>query len=350
MEELLPQRGAPGASGFGRHPLGIGGGRLGRGLTHVPHEAPGLVFVAPVIRGVAAHGYELAAVVLLVNDVAAQVAERRFKHVENEFRPRRPAGGASAERRPEVLLVLRFGEVGQHFVRRAEEHHASAPVEEHGLVEHLENFRARLVDGDDDDFVVRHGPDDFHDVLGVLRRQTRGRFVEKVDVGRTDHIESDVEPFAFPAAQRFAVVGADHAVAALVEAEFGQLAVDAAASFASRKVRGADGRGELEIFTDGQVFVESVELRDVGDVLLERVEILVEGQSVEEDLAAHRGELPGQRTEQTALAATARAHHADHFAAGRRETDAIDAECPSLEAADEVADVEVVDHVAFLLE
>ena len=45
--------------------------------------------------------------VLLVDDVAAQVAQRRLQHVEDEFRPRGAAGRAAAQFRAELLLVLR---------------------------------------------------------------------------------------------------------------------------------------------------------------------------------------------------------------------------------------------------
>ena len=70
-------------------------------------------------------------------------------------------------------------------------------------MKHLEKFRARLVNGDDDDFVVRHRANDLDDVLGIFRAQPRGRLVEKINVRRTDHVEADVEPLSLAAAQRF---------------------------------------------------------------------------------------------------------------------------------------------------
>ena len=64
-----------------------GGDFLGRGwLLDFLEQAMGFVFVAPVVRRVAAGGHELPPVVFLQNDVAAEVAERRFEHIENEFR------------------------------------------------------------------------------------------------------------------------------------------------------------------------------------------------------------------------------------------------------------------------
>ncbi len=107
--------------------------------------------------------------ILLVNNVAADIAQRGLEDVENEFRPRRPAGGARAEVGAELMLVLRFREVAQHVVRRAEENQATAFVEEDRLVKHLEKFRARLMDRDHDDLVMRHPADDLDHVLGVLR-------------------------------------------------------------------------------------------------------------------------------------------------------------------------------------
>ena len=59
------------------------------------------------------------------------------------------------------------------------------------------------MDRDDDDFVVRHRADDLDDVLGVLRGKAGGWLVKEVNVGRADHVEPDVEPFPFAAAERF---------------------------------------------------------------------------------------------------------------------------------------------------
>ena len=35
-------------------------------------------------------------------------------------------------------------------------------------MEHLEDLRTWLVNSDNDDLVVRHPPDDLHDMLGIL--------------------------------------------------------------------------------------------------------------------------------------------------------------------------------------
>ena len=78
--------------------------------------------------------------------------------------------------------MLRFGEIAQHLRGRAVEDQPPAFVEQHRLVKHLEELRARLVDRDDHDLVVRHRADDLDDVLGILRGEAGGRFVEKVNV------------------------------------------------------------------------------------------------------------------------------------------------------------------------
>ena len=350
LHRLAPRDSPPRTARLRRGRRGLRGRGFGRRLAHLPHQPPGLVFVPPEIRRITAHRHELSAVVFLVDHIAAQIAQGRFQNVENEFRPRGPARRATAQRRAEVLLVLGLGEVGQHLGRRAEKDHASPAVEQQGLVEHLENFRTRLVDGDHDDFVVGHGMDDFHDMLGVFRGQARGRFVEEIDVGRADHIESDIEPLALAAAEGFPLRGPDHAVAAFVQAQFGQFPVDAPVPLAAREVGRADGRGKLEVFPDGQVFVECVELRDVGDVLLERVEIFVKGEVVEEHVAAHRRELAGQGAQQTALAATARAHDTNHLAPRGGEAHAVHADAAAFEAANEVAHLEPADHIVLFLE
>ena len=63
--------------------------------------------------------------------------------------------------------------------------------------------------------------------------------------------------------------------APLVEPEFDQLAVDAPGALAARKVRRAQGGGEGQVFLDGELFVEGVVLRDVGDVAAQVVEAVV---------------------------------------------------------------------------
>ena len=110
----------------------------------------------------------MAAAVFFVNDVATQIAQRRFQHIENEFRTRRSAGWARAQFRPELMLMFCFSEIPKHVRRRSKKNEAPTFVEQDRLMKHLENFRAGLMNRNNDDFVVRHAPNNFHDVLGIL--------------------------------------------------------------------------------------------------------------------------------------------------------------------------------------
>ena len=100
-------------------------------------------------------------------------------------------------------------------------------------MKHLEKFRARLVNGDDDDLVVRHRPNDLEDVFGIFRAEARGRLVEKINVRRTDHVEADIESFAFTTAQHFPDRGPHDGIAPLAQTELDQLSFQAARPVAS---------------------------------------------------------------------------------------------------------------------
>src|SRR5207249_12153273 len=69
--------------------------------------------------------------------------------------PTRRSSDLCAQFRTELMLVFRFGKIAQHVGRRSEKNQAPAFVEQDRLVKHLKNFRAWLVNRDDDDFVVR---------------------------------------------------------------------------------------------------------------------------------------------------------------------------------------------------
>ena len=177
-----------------------------------------------------------------------------------------------------------------------------------------------------------------------------GRLVEEVNVGRADHIEADVEAFAFAAAERLFHRAADDAVAPFAQAELDQFAFEAPRPIASREVRGADRGGELEIFPDRQVLIESVVLRDVTDVALERVEVVVKRLAVEQNLAAGRLQLPAEHPHERALAGAARAHHANQLAAIERKADAFEPDLAVAEAMVDVDHFETADDVAFFLD
>ena len=206
------------------------------------------------------------------------------------------------------------------------------------------------MDRHEHDLVVAHALDDLDDVLAVLAAQPAGGFVEQVDVGPADHVQPDVEPLALAAAERLLHRAADDGVAALVEAEFDELAVDAPGAFAAGEVRRTQRRREGQVFLDGQLFVEGVVLRDVGDVAAQFVEVVVEGAAVEDDLAAVGPVLPGDGAQERALAAAARAHDADHLAARGGEGDVVHGLLAVAEGMPQVAHLQHADDVALLLD
>ncbi len=62
------------------------------------------------------------------------------------------------------------------------------------------------------------------------------------------------------------------------------------------------------------MFIEGVLLRHITDVLLQSIEILVNGLSVEKDVAAGGLQLTGEHSHQRAFSTTAGAHHANKLA------------------------------------
>src|SRR2546430_11091888 len=89
-------------------------------------------------------------------------------------------------------------------------------------------------------------------------------------------------------------------------------------------MRCTDRRRELQILTNGEVLVEGVLLRHVADVLLQNVEVSVEGLPVEQDFAARRLELAGKHSHQRAFARTACAHHTNKLPTRDAEGDSIE--------------------------
>ena len=180
------------------------------------------------------------------------------------------------------------------------------------------------MDDDEDDLVVSDATDDFDDVLAVLAAEAAGGFVEKENVGARNHIEADVQAFAFTAGECLFFCGADDDVAALGESEFHEAAVHAALAVVEAEVRRANRSGVGEVFFDGEVIVERVVLRDVGDEAFEFVEVFVKLLAVEKHLTARCRETACDGAEQCAFSRAAAAHHAHEVAARERETDAVE--------------------------
>ncbi len=120
------------------------------------------------------------------------------------------------------------------------------------------------------------------------------RLVEKINVGRTDHIETDVESLALAAAERFFHRAADDAVAPFAQSKLDEFAFEPAHAIASRKMRRTNRGRELQVLANGQVLVERVFLRNVTDVTLELIEIRIKRLAVEQNLAAGRLDLAAE--------------------------------------------------------
>src|SRR5207253_5022534 len=60
-------------------------------LLNILDQAEGFIFVPPEFRRVTPRRHQLTAIVLLVNNVVTEIAQRRFQNVENKFRPGRSA-------------------------------------------------------------------------------------------------------------------------------------------------------------------------------------------------------------------------------------------------------------------
>src|SRR5438067_9452516 len=115
-------------------------------------------------------------------------------------------------------------------------------------------------------------------------------------------------------------------------------------------MRGANGRGELQVLADGQMLIERVFLRDVTDVALEQIEVLVERPIIEQHLALGRLELAAQNFHERAFARAARAHHADELAAIDRERDAFQSDLVVPETVSDIHHFERAHDVALFLD
>src|SRR4051812_1747244 len=85
----------------------------------------------------------------------------------------------------------------------------------------------------------------------------------------------------------------------------------------------ANGRGEAQVLGNRQVLIKRVVLRNVSDVALELVQVLVKRLSVKENVAVRRLQLPRDHLHQRAFPAAARAHHANELAAADRERNSV---------------------------
>ena len=92
----------------------------------------------------------------------------------------------------------------------------------------------------------------------------------------------------------FLTAASHYRVAPFAQTELDQFSFQATRPVASRQMGRANRGCELQIFADGQVFIERVLLRNVTDVTLELIEIRIKLLVIEQDLTAGRLQLSGQ--------------------------------------------------------
>src|SRR5438094_6639750 len=115
-------------------------------------------------------------------------------------------------------------------------------------------------------------------------------------------------------------------------------------------MRCTDRRRELQILTNGEVLVEGVLLRHVADVLLQNVEVSVEGLPVEQDFAARRLELAGKHSHQRAFARAACAHHANKLSTRDAEGNSIEANFAFAKTVCDFIQLQAANDVSLLLD
>src|SRR5262245_7324960 len=115
-------------------------------------------------------------------------------------------------------------------------------------------------------------------------------------------------------------------------------------------MRCTDRCRELQILTNGAVFIERVLLRHVTDVLLQDVEISIKRLSVEQNFAARRLKLAGKHSHQRAFARTACSHHANKLSTGDGEGNSIEANLAFAKAVCDFVQLEAANDVSLLLD
>jgi len=115
-------------------------------------------------------------------------------------------------------------------------------------------------------------------------------------------------------------------------------------------VRAAQGHAVIEIFLHAQQRIESILLRDVGDVGLQVEQVIIHGQAVHQNVARPRPHLAAEHSQQRAFAAATGAHDADHLAAPCREADAVQRRALLIKPVHQLAHIHLAHGVALLLD
>ena len=187
-------------------------------------------------------------------------------------------------------------------------------------------------------------------MLGVFGGETGGGFIEEVDIGDTDHIHADVEPFAFTSGEIFVNGVSGEAMATFVKAEFDEFGVGASFAFGIGEVGRAQGGSEVDIFLDGEEGVEGVFVGDVCDIGGKEGVVLVEGEAIEPDLTAAGAKLAAEGAQERGFAAATGAHDADRFAAHGGERDAFEGGFAIVVMVSDVVDIEAPEDVSLFFD
>src|SRR5260370_4581365 len=115
-------------------------------------------------------------------------------------------------------------------------------------------------------------------------------------------------------------------------------------------MRCSNRRRELQILHSGEVLVGRVLWRHVADVVLQNVEVSVEGLSVEQEVPDSRLELPGKHSHQRAFARTACAHHANKLSTRDAEGNSIEADLAFAKTVCAFIQLETANDVSLLLD
>ncbi len=209
----------------------------------------------PEVRGETPHGTRVRA--------AADGADRGFQDIENEIRAQR--GGRGDGGMGDAEFVAGFAEIADHSRCRADVGEAPAAIEQEDLVKQAQHGGAGPVQRCDDDFLPGQRTQCFRDVFGVLRRQAGDGFVEQENLGAAAEVECQIQAAAFAAGEGFFARRAHSAAGEGLQSEFRENAVHATFVLGERERRAADGDGMAQVFADGELRVERLLLRHVGD-------------------------------------------------------------------------------------
>src|SRR4029077_14361067 len=115
-------------------------------------------------------------------------------------------------------------------------------------------------------------------------------------------------------------------------------------------MRRANRRRKQQVFADGEMLVERVLLRHITDIVFQRVEILIEQLSVEEDLAAGGLKLAGQHSHERAFSRTARTHYANQLTTRDTKGDSLETDLAFPKAVRDLVCLESTNDIALFLD